>query len=160
MAILLISVFTCESTNKTIEETCRKTKYYSLCISILESGPRSAAADPVGLAKIGLEIVVHKANAASGEAIGLYSGAGSEPVAYQLYGICIGVYVVLVTRRLPDAARELCSGKLWEARADVTEGANIVCGQQFVGRSDPLVSLNAQVHDLAEVVADVIGSLD
>lgn len=160
-ALLLIFLLPCESTRKTIDETCKKTKNYSLCVSTLESDPRSATTDPAGLANISLEILRGKANATLREAIKLYTGAGSDPVVYQFYGTCIDVYLVSVTRLLPNAARELGSKKFSEARGDVTEVASNAqtCGRQFVGRSDPIISPNADVHDLATVVSDIIGSL-
>ncbi|OVA20607.1 Pectinesterase inhibitor domain [Macleaya cordata] len=44
-----------------IQDTCRRTGYYDICVSSLESDPRSFNADSVGVARISIELA--KANA-------------------------------------------------------------------------------------------------
>ncbi|OWM71086.1 hypothetical protein CDL15_Pgr011213 [Punica granatum] len=130
-------------------------------IYLSRSDPRSATADPTGLAKISLDILLSKANATLREAIKLYTGTGAEPIVYQYYGACIDVYIVSVVKLLPNASTDLGTGKFSEARGDVTQVVNYAegCAQQFAGRSDPLVPWTTGVHDFGTVAADIIGSL-
>ncbi|KAK3188131.1 hypothetical protein Dsin_027692 [Dipteronia sinensis] len=50
------------SAHDLIDDTCKKTHFYDLCVTTLRSDPQSSKADVQGLARIALEKLQAKAN--------------------------------------------------------------------------------------------------
>ncbi|OWM71084.1 cell wall / vacuolar inhibitor of fructosidase 1-like [Punica granatum] len=160
LVVLLIVLSPCESSNNVIEKTCRKTTNYALCVSTLKSDPRSATADPAGLASITLDVLLPKANATFTYTLKLFESVSGGTSLYRFYGTCVDVYGNIVASHIPNALSELAARKFSDARGDAAMVGNnaAFCEEQFGGRN-PLTPGNNEVHDLATVAADIIGSL-
>ncbi|GMY35048.1 pectinesterase inhibitor [Fagus crenata] len=63
--------------NSLITETCNQTEFPDVCISTLESDPRSSNANLTDLSKIGFELTVTKSNETLAEAFKLLNNASS-----------------------------------------------------------------------------------
>lgn len=162
VSLIFLFIFPIESHADVIVETCKNsTKHYGLCVSTLQSDKRSWSADPKGLAAITLDIVLHKANLTFHHSLALFRST-TDPVLYRIYGTCLDVYGGSVNRLLPEASKTLKSDQYSTAQQDAEQVASnaVGCQQQFgFGIKSPFGNENNDVHDLATVAADIIGSL-
>ncbi|KAK4590668.1 hypothetical protein RGQ29_021009 [Quercus rubra] len=71
-----------------ITTTCNNTEFPDVCISTLESDPRSSTADLTNLSRIALELAITEANETKAEAFKLVNNAGS----YESWGIRLACY--------------------------------------------------------------------
>ena len=80
-----------------VAPTCNHTEFPDVCISTLESDPRSSTADLTNLSRIALEIAVTKANETKADAFKLFNNATSDEsretrLACYEYGFNSSVY--------------------------------------------------------------------
>ncbi|KAL4626132.1 hypothetical protein ACB092_05G073800 [Castanea dentata] len=92
LSLLLSSHHFAKADNETgkplITATCSKTEFPDVCISTLESDPRSIRANLTGLSRIGLELAITEANETKAEALKLVNNAGS----YESWAIRLACY--------------------------------------------------------------------
>ncbi|XP_022741980.1 cell wall / vacuolar inhibitor of fructosidase 1-like [Durio zibethinus] len=142
-----------------IQETCKHTGFFNLCVSSLRSDPRSSNADLEGLARISVEILQDKAKDTLTYVGNLFKHV-SDPVLYRSYGSCIEYYRASVERQLPEAIDALASKNYVTSKNDAAAAATNVdsCEQQFANKS-PFNDRDKVVHDLALVASSIIGLL-
>lgn len=162
--LLLQSLLRCSASasvlkNETglIQETCKHTDNYSLCVSSLESDPRSSNADIKALALISVELVLAKANETLWHVGDLFKKV-SDPALYRFYGTCIEEYRAIVERQIPEAIGALQSGDFLVSENNVEAAATHAdnCKEQFAGEAQPFTDQNKTVHDLSLVTSSII----
>ncbi|KAI6699805.1 hypothetical protein NL676_014129 [Syzygium grande] len=94
-----------------IQQACRTTKYYDLCVSSLKSDPSSSRADPRGLASIALAAALANATSTSSFLSSLVPGSGGgggDPALSRLLRGCADKYG-LAGDALQASARDLAA---------------------------------------------------
>lgn len=90
-----------------IQNTCKKTKYYDLCVASLKSDPTSQAADAKGLAAIMIGVAISNANATSSFLSSLVtSTTANDPTTAKLLKDCADKYT-LSAISLQDSVQDL-----------------------------------------------------
>ncbi|PRQ39504.1 putative pectinesterase inhibitor domain, Cell wall/vacuolar inhibitor of fructosidase [Rosa chinensis] len=147
-----------------IDQTCKQTPNYNLCVSSLKSNPRSSAADVKGLAIIMVEVVKSKANDTLNK-IWAELLRHEDPVirnCYDHYGYMVGAFI-------PDIYGDLTSRGLGgrfvrynPAQAERRLHNDIIlrvdhCQNGFgQGRRSPFAKENKATHEAAVVAAAIV----
>ncbi|GFZ13879.1 hypothetical protein Acr_24g0000690 [Actinidia rufa] len=143
-----------------IRATCKSTNNFTLCVSTLQSDPRSFKADVKGLAHITLEIVLSKAKQTL-TAIGNLFKNTMDPVLFRKYGTCILQYNRTVSSTLPQAIKALETNDNGASKQGAQDAATSVqtCGVQSASNEFPVSTQNKLVQDLALVAKSIISTL-
>lgn len=143
-----------------IQETCKHTDYYNLCVSSLELDPRSLNADIKELALILVELLLAKANETLLHVGDLFKKV-SDPALYRYYGTCIEEYRAIVERQMPEAIGALQSDDHMVSKNDAEAAAAHAdsCEEQVAGEAQPFSDQNKAVHDLSLVTSSILGIL-
>ncbi|KAK7247097.1 hypothetical protein RIF29_41974 [Crotalaria pallida] len=156
VVLLMISVSTSHSRTfhlndeKLIENTCKKTPNYNVCIQSLKSNPRSFGADVGGLALIMVDVMKAKANEAVSK-IRQLQRSGSKPGLTS----CVESYDAILDDDIPEAIFGIQAGmpKFAEQAAnDAVIEANS-CQDDFPG---PLTIQNKAMSDVASVTSAIV----
>lgn len=91
-----------QSSTQLIQQTCSQTKYYQLCVSSLQSDPRSSTADLKVYAKIFVELALSNAKDTFSYTYRLTSNESMDPVLKMCLNDCLSVYDIGVNK-LTDA---------------------------------------------------------
>ncbi|GMP76262.1 hypothetical protein CsSME_00033019 [Camellia sinensis var. sinensis] len=115
-AILIVSTQSSASTSQKnsnlIRQTCRRTNNFNLCVTSLESDPRSLKADVKGLARISLQQVLGKAN----QTLQIVGKLFNQTHEFEFFGTCIEEYNKAVSIELPGAIIALDSNDYGESK--------------------------------------------
>ncbi|KAL5541494.1 hypothetical protein UlMin_009204 [Ulmus minor] len=158
LVLLLLSIFflpisQCRATNL-IQQTCKKTPNYDLCVSTLRSDSRSSNSDVVGLALIMVDFVGAKAKETMKNIkLLLNKNPGNKKKALSS---CADNYRAVIEGDIPEAIQALKTGDYKFAEQgtnDVSKEADS-CEDNFQG-SYPLTNMNKLVHDLASIAAAI-----
>ncbi|GAY35658.1 PMEI domain-containing protein [Citrus sinensis] len=143
-----------------IQETCKHTDYYNLCVASLESDPRSLNADVKELAIILVELLQANANETLWHVGDLFKKV-SDPALYRFYGTRIEEYRAIVERQIPEAIDALQSGDYMVSKKDAEAAAAHAdsCEEQFAGETQPFSDQNKAVHGLSLVTSSILGIL-
>lgn len=138
---------------KLIDQTCRKTPDYNLCVQSIKLDPRSSGADVVGLAIIIIDAVGHKATITMNKINELLK----QTPGNQALVDCSNEYAQIIDDFVPTSKFTVNSGTYSVAKAfmKITPKNALSCEQSFKGRS-PLTNLNndlIKVANVAEAVA-------
>ncbi|OAY38689.1 hypothetical protein MANES_10G035400v8 [Manihot esculenta] len=93
-----------------IEETCKKTEYYDLCVKTLRSDPRSSNADLKGLTQITLEASLVFGRGAFIKIKKMYNETKDKGLKSCLH-VCVENYELAVVINLPGAIKLLGRNK-------------------------------------------------
>ncbi|XP_028080685.1 cell wall / vacuolar inhibitor of fructosidase 2-like [Camellia sinensis] len=157
------SALTSQKSEDLIRQTCKRTNNFNLCVTSLNSDPRSLNADVKGLARISLQQLLTKTNQTLQNVGNLFKDT-RDPIMFRLLGNCIIEYNRAVTDYLPGAISALDSNNYGASKqgADDTATSATTCGDQFIIRGLPRVSISTQskqVQGLAMVASGIISTL-
>ncbi|XP_062151836.1 cell wall / vacuolar inhibitor of fructosidase 1-like [Alnus glutinosa] len=159
LIILLVHVAATLPTdgNNLIEQTCRRTPFYDVCISSLKSKPRSSGADVTGLALTMVDVLKTKATETLNHIKALLHGS---PKLKRSLRSCADSYKAIIEGDVPEAIEALKKGnpKFAEQGANDAADEATSCEGRFSGRS-PLTDMNKAVHDVAAVAAAIVRNL-
>ncbi|KAJ7980421.1 Pectinesterase inhibitor-like protein [Quillaja saponaria] len=139
-----------------IDQTCKKTPYYALCVSSLQSDPRSKDADVRGLARILVDVMNSKATQTLKQISKLLQGSRVHRVKIALSD-CAHSYYAILKADVPEAVEALDKGDFKFAEDGANDAAIEAnsCERGFSGKS-MLTQMNIQVHDVAEVLSAIV----
>ncbi|XWS08468.1 hypothetical protein CRYUN_Cryun40dG0004800 [Craigia yunnanensis] len=140
-----------------IETTCKRTPFYNLCVSTLQSDPRSSSANVAGLALIGADKLKAKATATLGQITGLLKGA-KDPKLKMALRVCVDYYNAIIKYDIAVVIEAVTKGNPKFGVEAATDAANEAdaCERKFKNQPKFPISGNKVVHDLAAVVASII----
>ncbi|CAK9145689.1 unnamed protein product [Ilex paraguariensis] len=144
-----------------IEKTCRRTKYYNLCVSSLHADPRSVKADAKGLARIMLELSLAKANVTLVYIQQLYNMT-MDPVLKPYFNSCIELYRDVAEQVLQMAISFLDSNNYKESSKNAEYASTTAqdCEDRFKGppevRKSPLTKENNALSQLSSVAGEIL----
>ncbi|KAE8717801.1 Poly(A) polymerase, putative isoform 1 [Hibiscus syriacus] len=150
------------SANSLIETTCKQTPYLDLCISTLESDPRSSSADVPVLGCIVADTANAKASATLNQISTLLKSATDPKLKKALNG-CVELYNMIIKHDIPVAIDALEKGDPKFAVEYATDAGNNAqdCEDRF-GKSStnsPISGGNKAVHDLSVIVESIASLL-
>nr|WPJ73843.1 cell wall invertase inhibitor 1 [Morus alba] len=157
LIVLLFALYTTQSraslASNVIEQTCKRTPNYNLCVSSLRSDPRSSDADVRGLALIMVGVIEAKAKETLSHIKGLIKASPKRDERQPLSS-CADYYNAIITADVPQATQALKTGnyKFAEQGTDDAKNEADFCEKSFSGRS-PLTEMNKLVHDVAAIAA-------
>ncbi|KAF5738778.1 putative Pectinesterase inhibitor [Tripterygium wilfordii] len=136
-----------------VDQTCKHTPYYNLCVSTLNADRRSATADVAGLALIMVDAIKAKATRTQGTIGRLLR---SKPTLKKPLSSCANAYNIILTVTIPEAYQALPGNpKFAEDGANGCATEANSCEQEFKGRS-PLTAMNKDVADTSAVAVGII----
>lgn len=141
-----------------IETTCERTPFYKLCVSTLQSDPRSSSADVAGLAHIAADKLKAKAAATLGQITGLLKAAKDPKLKIALRD-CVDYYNAIIKYDVPEAIEAVAKGDPKFGVEGATDAANEAdaCERGFQNQLRfPISASNKAVHDLSAVVASIV----
>ncbi|TKY54271.1 Cell wall / vacuolar inhibitor of fructosidase 1 [Spatholobus suberectus] len=141
---------------KLIENTCKKTPNYNVCLQSLKASPGSSSADVTGLAQIMVKVMKAKANDAL-KRIHELQRVGAEPKQRRALSSCADKYKAVLIADVPQATEALQKGDPKFAEDGANDAANeaTYCESDFSGKS-PLTKQNNAMHDVAAVAAAIV----
>ncbi|KAF8039306.1 hypothetical protein BT93_B1748 [Corymbia citriodora subsp. variegata] len=144
-----------------IEQTCRLTPFYDLCLSSLKSDPTSGAADLRGLARIMAGSVLAGASRTLDQ-IQQLLGQAHDPAAERPLADCAELYIPVVKYTLPQALDALSKGHLGFAVYGLSDAGKEAedCEKNFSGQGggggSPVTEGNKLVRNLVDVALAII----
>lgn len=142
-----------------IEQTCRLTPFYDLCVASLRSDPTSGAADVRGLAHIMAGSVLASASRTL-DRIQELLGQAPDPESERPLAYCAELYIPVVKYTLPQAIDALDKGQLGFAVYGLSDAAKEVeaCEKNLAGQggASPVTEGNEQVRNLVDVALAII----
>ncbi|XP_027333209.1 cell wall / vacuolar inhibitor of fructosidase 1-like [Abrus precatorius] len=144
---------------KTIENTCKKTPNYSVCLQSLKANPGSSGADVNGLAQIMVKVMKAKANDGL-KKIHELQRLGAGPTQRKALSSCADKYKAILIADIPQATEALQKGDPKFAEDGANDAANeaTYCESDFSGKS-PLTSQNNAMHAVSAVTAAIVRQL-
>ncbi|XP_017974170.1 PREDICTED: cell wall / vacuolar inhibitor of fructosidase 1 [Theobroma cacao] len=143
--------------NNLVETTCKKTPFYNLCLSTLQSDPRSSRADLAGLVHIGADKVKARATATLRQIIGLLRAA-KDPKLQTALRDCVDLYDTIIKYDMPVTIEAVAKGNPKFGVQGATDAANEAddCERRFGNPpNSPISGSNKAVHDLCAIVASI-----
>lgn len=138
-----------------IQETCKQTPLYDLCVSSLESDPRSStAADVRHLALIMVDIIKAKSSDIFKRIEELQQ---QHKELQQPLSDCHSRYNAIIVGDVPQASEALQTGNFKFAEDGANDAAieADVCESNFSGKS-PMTEMNKLMHDISVVTASIV----
>ncbi|KAJ9153455.1 hypothetical protein P3X46_026890 [Hevea brasiliensis] len=165
LLVLLVFIFPVHATipsiigSNLIDQTCKQTPYYELCVWSLISNPHSFSTDVKGLAKIMAFTIEAKATHTL-ERINHLLEYSSNLTQKELQGLraCADRYSVIIKGDVPQAIDALRTGNYKFAQEGINDAAieAISCEEEFSGQSSPLSDMNSMVHDVSVVASSIV----
>ncbi|XP_058730282.1 cell wall / vacuolar inhibitor of fructosidase 1-like [Vicia villosa] len=141
-----------------IENTCRKTPNYNICIQSLKQNSGSSAADITGLAQIMVRVMKAKANEGLDKIHQLQRVRNGG--ARKVLSSCGDKYRAILVADIPQAVEALEKGDPKFAEDGANDAANEAsyCESEFNGKS-PLTIQNNAMRDVSAVTAAMVRQL-
>lgn len=139
-----------------IQKTCKQSPNYNLCVSSLQSDPRSSKANVQGLALIMVDAVKAKAKETLNHIHGLLKQS-PKPGDQQHLSSCGDNYNAILEGDIPEAIEALRTGNYKFAEQGTNDAANEAdsCEKKFYSGTSPLTDFNKLVHDVAAITAAI-----
>ncbi|CAN6551216.1 unnamed protein product [Malus baccata var. baccata] len=136
-----------------IDQTCKKTPNYNLCVSSLKSDPRSVKADVAGLGFITVDIAKDKATDTANRINELLKQSPSD----QRLKTCATFYHTILVADVPEASQGFKLGNPKFAEQGMNDAADAAeaCEKEFSSKS-PLTDKTKVVHDLSRIIVKVV----
>lgn len=142
-----------------IDQICKKTPFYDLCISTLHSSPLSPKTDLKGLALLMVNQIVANASDTLSYIEGMIKNT-KDPNLEQALAFCAELYIPVVKYILPQAADAISHNRFVFASYSVSEAMNELfsCDKKFLSGSaqSPLGDRTSIVQKLVEVGEAII----
>ncbi|GMY27953.1 cell wall / vacuolar inhibitor of fructosidase 1-like [Fagus crenata] len=138
-----------------IQQTCKQTPYYNLCIYYIKADPRSTNANVAGLGLIMVDVIKAKAIQTLNHIKGLLQRS-PNPKVKQALNSCARKYNSIIVGDVPQAIEALTKGDPKFAEEGANDAANEAnfCEEGFSGNS-PLTVENKLVHYVSTVAAAI-----
>ena len=143
--------------NNLIEQTCKQTPNYNLCVSSLKSDPKSATADVTGLALIMVKVLNTTATRTLIHINSLLHHSPSPKIKKALLSCADMYYNGIVTADVPVSIEALTKGDPKFADDSTLDAAKeaTLCEEGFSGNS-PLTVDNTNVNNVARVTEAIV----
>jgi pectinesterase inhibitor-like protein len=156
------SIFPLDKSGNLIQQICKKTPNYDLCLSSLLSNPESSNVDVKGLAQIMADILLGNVSDSLNYIEGLVKQAPEEQLERCL-AYCAELYIPVVKYTLPQAIEALSKGQYRFANygiSDVAKEAD-TCEKKFSSSSiqSPLTDMNNLLESLSDVAVAIVNTL-
>ncbi|XP_058730269.1 cell wall / vacuolar inhibitor of fructosidase 1-like [Vicia villosa] len=147
-----------EKLSSLIENTCKKTPNYNICIQSLKQNSGSSVADVTGLAQIMVKVMKAKANDGLNKIHQLQRVRNGG--ARKVLSSCGDKYRAILVADIPQAIEALEKGDPKFAEDGANDAANEAsyCESEFNGKS-PLTIQNNAMHDVSVVTAAMVRQL-
>lgn len=141
--------------NNLIQNTCKSTPNYALCVSTLRSNPKSSRADVTGLGLIIINAVKAKSTV---ELQSITRLSDSNPNLKKQLSECVEDYKIILSDLIPEAVQALTLGdpKFGEDGMNGVVHVADQCVRSFQALHSPIPSNNKLVHDLSLVAVSII----
>ncbi|XP_065847915.1 cell wall / vacuolar inhibitor of fructosidase 1-like [Euphorbia lathyris] len=142
-----------------IDQTCKRTPYYELCVWSLLSNPQSFNTDINGLAKIMVYSIEAKASRGIHRINNILEhGQSIKAKDRQRLKDCGNRYRAIIKGDVPESIEAIRTGNYKFAEEGSFDAANeaMSCEEEFIGGSSPLSDTNVAVHDLSIVAASIV----
>jgi pectinesterase inhibitor-like protein len=141
-----------------IQQTCKNTPNYALCIQYLNSDPKAPSADIRGLSLIMVNVIKTKATATLNKIRQLIGT--SPPGQKEALKSCESKYNTIIVADVAQATEALQKGnpKFAEDGANDADVEQKACEGGFSGNS-PLTADNNVMHNVATIAAAIIRNL-
>ena len=153
--IMMVTVMVSEASM--IEQTCKETPDFNLCVSLLDSDPRGSSADTSGLALILVDKIKGLATKTLKEINSLYK---KRPELKQALDECSRRYNTILKADVPEAIEAISKGvpKFGEDGVIDAGVEAAVCEGEFKGKS-PLTSLTKSMQKVSNVARAIVRML-
>jgi len=170
LAIFLCTIVSCHCTNikpknnntNSIEQTCKQTPNYALCIRYLKSDPINSDAALIDQARFLVDRIRTSATTALKRVRQLigFGGIYGSPYQQEALNSCAGRYRSILDDVVPKSITALEQGDPKVAEDGANDAANeaTTCENGFKGMS-PMSDENMDMHDLAVITAAIIKQL-
>ncbi|ESQ30791.1 hypothetical protein EUTSA_v10011825mg [Eutrema salsugineum] len=140
-----------------IEQTCKETPDFNLCVSLLDSDPRGSSADTSGLALILVDKIKGLATKTLNEINGLYK---RRPELKHALDECSRRYKTILNADVPEAIEAISKGvpKFGEDGVIDAGVEASVCERGFIGKS-PLTNLTKSMQRISNVARAIVRML-
>ena len=160
LLVIQETLFSAIADRKFIENTCKGTPNYDLCLSIILADPKSEKADLTGLALILVAGVEHKGDETIKQIKDMKS---SRPELGPALDYCAQVYDTVVKVNVPEAndALKLGNPKFGEDGMADSAVESQACERSFKehGMTSPMTEQNKAVENVANVARAIIRML-
>ncbi|GLU08544.1 hypothetical protein SLE2022_254500 [Rubroshorea leprosula] len=136
--------------NTIIQPTCKKTPFYDLCVSVLQTDSRSATADVQGLAVVAADKLAGKSTATLKQITSL---AKKDP----RYKACLESYNIVVKYDMQEILQAVSGDPKFaeQGASDVANEAD-TCGKSIQSFKSVVADSNKFVHDFSLVVVAIV----
>nr|AFK46429.1 unknown [Medicago truncatula] len=160
--ILLASIpFTSSQSNDLIDQICKKTPFYDLCSSILNSNPLAPKTDFKGVALVMVNNILTNASDTLNYIESLIKKTTDREMEKAL-AFCAESYIPVVKYTLPQAADAINQNRFGFASYCISDAVKEVnsCNKKFSGVGmSPLGDRNGIVQKLVDVASAIIKQL-
>ncbi|OMO53478.1 Pectinesterase inhibitor [Corchorus capsularis] len=160
LPILLLTISLPSINCDLVDQICKKTPFYDLCISTLRSNSNNSAesSDVKGLASVAADILLSNATDTLNYIQSQISQT-SDPQMERALAYCAELYIPVVKYNLPQAIEALSKGKFEFASDGISDAAKQAdaCEKNFSGSlNSPLSDRNKLLHSLSDVAVAIV----
>lgn len=141
-----------------VDQICKKTPFYDLCIATLKSNTNSKASDVKGLASEMADILLANATDTLNYIRAQITQA-PDPKMERALAYCAELYIPVVKYNLPQAIDALSKGQFAFASDGISDAAKEAdaCEKNFSGSmKSPLSDRNKLLHSLSDVAVAIV----
>ncbi|WRX20792.1 Pectinesterase inhibitor domain - like 10 [Theobroma cacao] len=141
-----------------VDQICKQTPFYDLCISTLRSNSKGTESDVKGLASVVADILLANATDTLNY-IRAQINQASDPEMERALAYCAELYIPVVKYNLPQAIEALSKGQFEFASDGLSDAAKEAdaCEKKFSGSmTSPLSDRNKLLHSLSDVAVAIV----
>ncbi|XVE82300.1 hypothetical protein DITRI_Ditri15bG0137100 [Diplodiscus trichospermus] len=141
-----------------VDQICKKTPFYDLCISTLRSNTNTNGSDVKGLASVMADTLLANATDTLSY-IRAQINQTSDPQMERALAYCAELYIPVVKYNLPQAIDALSKGQFAFASDGLSDAAKQAdaCEKKFSGSTkSPLSDRNKLLHGLSDVAVAIV----
>ncbi|KAL1193089.1 Cell wall / vacuolar inhibitor of fructosidase 1 [Cardamine amara subsp. amara] len=155
--MVMVMMMVIVSEGSMIEQTCKETPDFNLCVSLLDSDSRSSSADISGLALILIDKIKGLTTKTLNEINGLYK---KRPEMKRALDECSRRYKTILNADVPEAIEAISKGvpKFGEDGVIDAGVEASACERGFKGKS-PLTSLTKSMQKISNVTRAIVRML-
>ncbi|XVF66084.1 hypothetical protein PTKIN_Ptkin10aG0005800 [Pterospermum kingtungense] len=158
LLLVAISLPSIQADDDLVDQICRKTPFYDLCISTLRSNSNTTNSDVKGLASVMADILLANATDTLNY-IQAQINQTSDPQMERALAYCAELYIPVVKYNLPQAIDALSKGQFEFASDGLSDAAKQAdaCEKNFSGSmKSPLTDRNKLLHSLSDVAVAIV----
>ncbi|GMJ05427.1 hypothetical protein like AT3G17130 [Hibiscus trionum] len=159
LLLLTISLPSIQCDDDLIDQICKKTPFYDLCISTLKSNSNTQNSDTQGLAGVMANILLSNATDTLSY-IRAQINEASDPRMERALAYCAELYIPVVKYNLPQAIDALSKGQFEFASDGISDAAKQAdaCEKNFSGpmKLEALSERNKLLHSLSDVAVAIV----